>query len=139
MCKVTKYRYTCGHSFAVQSSKCGGTKHEHISSREGPSPFCKSPDYLHHDIKLSEQCGPCKYAAVVAEVEANNPVPTAASDRQLWNARKRYPTYKISNVKRVGLGRFEKKPSPLRREVQPHEIPHRPAVVVSTVGSSKWD
>ena len=160
MCKVIKYRFKCGHAFALQSSK-----NHRLFRPEGLS-LCKSRAPL--DIMLPKGCGPCERASNEAvlrkditdaekllehlEDTESLDVPEAEYllwqvkqekeqdiEKKVWDARANYPAYKTSGVERVRRGRFEKKPSPLRQEVQPDEIPDRPAVVPSTVVSSKWD
>jgi hypothetical protein len=129
MCRILKCRFTCGHGSAHLLSKCGGTKHNH--NKEESSPACKSVAHL--DIKLPDNCGPCQQEAFVAQLKTNISEADDKFMEELWISRLRFPLYKGSTFERVGLGRFEKKCSPLRREVQPDEIPDPPAVVVPTV------
>jgi hypothetical protein len=128
MCKITKYRSACGHSSAHLLSRCGGTKHNH--NKEGASPACKSGPWL--EIQLPNNCGPCQRAVYEADLRANNPQGGDQLEKNLWDSRLLFAAYKWSTIERVELGRFEKKGSPLRHEVQPDETPVPPADVVST-------
>lgn len=153
MCKIFRYRFTCGHGFAVRHSKCGGTKHKY--DREGfLTPACQSA--ARFQIKLSHDCSPCQQAAFEAlwktkiskaeqylgelSDEKFPDVPEVAVltkklrenfDKERWDMSLLFPqTRKGRTVPQVDLGWFKEDVcSPIRHEVQSDEIPDPPEVV----------
>ncbi|KAF1357313.1 hypothetical protein EJ07DRAFT_129713 [Lizonia empirigonia] len=143
MCKSIKYWFSCQHGFRLRASQCGGTKHKTV--RGGLIVACKSESYL--NIVIPIVCGPCQYQAFeegwkqkllvaetflqkleedfpgVQEVVALVEQLTDEFNTASWNTRSLFPHFPKESPIRVTLGQFEKRPSPLRRDVLPEDIP----------------
>ena len=150
MCKIIKYWFSCQHGFRPKGSRCGGTKHKQL--RSGKAAACRSESYL--DIVIPIDCGPCQYEAfedgwkrklsaakafLEAIKEKDFPgVPEVAalveqlqeeSNTASWNSRNIFPHMHKERKKRVNLGHFDRKPSPLRQEVLPKDVPEATEVI----------
>src|SRR5690242_1836242 len=143
MCNIVRYWYTCNHSLRMRRSQCGGTKHKRSTS--GPAPACKPESYL--SIFVPIDCGPCQHLAFeenwkrklsraelfiakLKEKGFSGEQELAALVEQLkdefnaatWDTRSLFPHVHKDRAVRINLGRFVRRPSPLRHEVFNEDI-----------------
>ncbi|KAF2634595.1 hypothetical protein P280DRAFT_234239 [Massarina eburnea CBS 473.64] len=141
MCKITQYRFSCGHSCKYASSRCGGTKVKQMAYHRSAKAACTAEPYL--AINFRFECSNCQQATWDISWKEKLERARRFSDlhggaaemlvqelareyeTQAWDIRRLYPhIYRptIMRVKPKILTPTTRKVSLLRHEVHPNNV-----------------